>query len=108
MPGDSHTAYTMGAITIAGGLAGYIRARSLPSIMSSVPIGLGFLASGYAIDNGKEYEGHLGAFICSGIMVAALAPRAVRTRKLFPGGVLSLLALASAVYEGEKTSQWAS
>ena len=30
--GSAHLAYTMAALTAAGGIAGYVKARSLPSV----------------------------------------------------------------------------
>ncbi|KAJ8908843.1 hypothetical protein NDN08_005547 [Rhodosorus marinus] len=107
MGGEGHIANTMGAITILGGCIAYARKRSIPSLAGSLPIGLGFLASAYAINNGHEYEGHLGAFGCSCVLIAAMAPRAARAGRITPGAIISFIALGAAAYEGEKAKQWA-
>ncbi|KZP21039.1 hypothetical protein FIBSPDRAFT_860948 [Athelia psychrophila] len=89
-------AYVMGALCIVGGTAGFVRTRSVPSIVAGVSVGLLYLWSANRIrDHGANgVEGALGA---SAILFLSSLPRVAK------GPVPAILAATAAgagVYYG--------
>jgi len=105
MGGSAHAAYAVGALLCAGGLAGFVRARSKPSLVAGVGLGTMMLVSGYIIQDGNDLRGHTFALITSGLVVAGTLPRAVKTQKIVPAAV-ALVGLVSAFYQGKKVREW--
>ena len=46
-----HVSYTMGGITAVGGIIGYTREKSVPSLIAGLGSGPLFILSGYLIHN---------------------------------------------------------
>lgn len=105
MGGSAHAAYAVGALLCAGGLAGFVRARSKPSLFAGVGLGTLMLVSGYIIQKGNDLEGHTLALVTSGLVVAGTLPRAVKTQKVVPAAV-AFVGLVSALYQGQKVREW--
>ena len=40
------------------------------------------------------------------LLVGAMLPRAIRTRKVWPAGVMAVAGLASTAYHGQKSWEW--
>ncbi|KAF8417415.1 transmembrane proteins 14C-domain-containing protein [Boletus edulis BED1] len=82
-------AYAVGALCITGGVTGYLRTRSIPSIVAGIGVGVLYLWSAEQIKRGAPngIEGALGA---SAILLVSSLPR------LTKGPVPVILALASA------------
>ncbi len=119
-------AYVLGALTASGGVAGYARTRSVPSIVAGVTVGLlcksllmrpardGSRAGeravsltdtqdglgGYRIQNKEPYGVELG-LLASIILGGSSIPRAIRLRKPVPV-LLSLLATFGIVTFGDE------
>lgn len=106
MPGSAHASFAMSALLMAGGGAGYARAKSLPSLIAGVTFSGAFLLSGYWIQSGEDYKGHRLGLSASTLLSGAMLARAVKTRKPLPTGVAAI-ALLSAGYHGKKTVDWA-
>ena len=51
-----HPTYTMGGTLMAGGLVGFIRRSSLPSLLAGGALGGGFLLAGQAIEHAQAPE----------------------------------------------------
>ncbi|OZJ01640.1 hypothetical protein BZG36_05294 [Bifiguratus adelaidae] len=73
----------MAAICSAGGIAGYARTRSTPSLIAGLGVGALYGTAGYLIKENREY-GHETAVAASAILAGSMVPRAVRTRKPIP------------------------
>ena len=58
------------------------------------------------VQSGRSNLGHPTNLAASLALVAAMTPRAIRTRKLWPAGVMALLGWASSGYEAKKTLEW--
>jgi uncharacterized membrane protein (UPF0136 family) len=91
--------FVFGALTIAGGVMGFVKAKSRPSLIAGSVAGLSLLLAGYLVGT----SGSLGLVI--GLIVSlALAGRFVgayrKTRKPMPAGLMALLSVAGVAITG--------
>ncbi|RXW17771.1 hypothetical protein EST38_g8070 [Candolleomyces aberdarensis] len=86
---SAYPAYTMSGLCIIGGVTGFARTKSIPSLVAGVGVGLLYLWSADAIRKGTNngIEGALGA---SAILLLSSLPRVAK------GPVPALLAVTSA------------
>lgn len=105
MGGSAHAAFAVGALLCAGGIAGFVRASSKPSLFAGVGLGSLMLLSGIIIQKGEDLQGHTLALITSGLVVAGTLPRAIKTQKVVPAAVAAV-GLVSALYQGQKVREW--
>ena len=84
--------FAFGAFTIAGGVLGYVKARSSASIIAGTVFGALLLVAGYLVGRGGR-SGPILALVVSA-MLAGRFTKAFRTSgKLMPAGVMALLGL---------------
>ncbi|GKT83154.1 UPF0136 domain protein [Colletotrichum tofieldiae] len=83
--------FVLGALTAGGGIAGYARTRSVPSIVAGVSVGLLYGLGGYRIQNRESYGVEL-SLLASAVLGGSAIPRALRLRKPVPI-LLSVLSL---------------
>ncbi|KAJ3035074.1 hypothetical protein HDV00_004338 [Rhizophlyctis rosea] len=95
-----HPAYTLAGLTAVGGIIGYSRTRSTPSLIAGLSFGALYAVSGYLLKENKDYGVEL-ASATSLLLLGAMGPRAARTRKPVPT-LLSVVGLAGAGYYGKK------
>ncbi|MCJ1418728.1 hypothetical protein MMC32_005079 [Xylographa parallela] len=89
--GQDTPAYILAALTAGGGITGYIRTGSIPSIAAGCTVGALYGLGAYRIQQRQSYGVEL-ALLASVILAGSSIPRAIRTQKPLPAG-LSLLAL---------------
>ena len=99
--------YVYAALVSAGGLFGYLRAKSLPSLVMGEISFLALLATGYGLGTRKAWglpltlALTLGLLVCFSIRYVRSSPRA-----FMPGGLMAILSLltllgvALAIYGG--------
>lgn len=104
--GSSHAAFGLALVCAAGGIAGYVTRKSLPSLLAGLGLGAAFGASGYLINSGHPDVGHPLALAGSATLAGAMGSRAAKTKKLWPAGVLASLGVLSSLYQGKKTYEW--
>ncbi|KAF2253483.1 putative UPF0136 membrane protein, partial [Trematosphaeria pertusa] len=80
----------LGALTAGGGITGYVRTGSIPSVAAGVTVGTLYILGGLRIRNRSPYGVELG-LLASIILAGSSIPRALKTQKPLPMG-LSLLA----------------
>ncbi|KAH9913992.1 transmembrane proteins 14C-domain-containing protein, partial [Epithele typhae] len=87
---SAYPAYVMGTLCIVGGLTGFARTRSIPSLVAGVGVGALYLYSADCIRKGTAngLETALGA---SALLFLSSAPRAMK------GPVPAMLTVTSAV-----------
>ncbi|KAI8981707.1 transmembrane proteins 14C-domain-containing protein [Mycotypha africana] len=95
-----HPSYTLAGLCAAGGIAGFVKARSYPSLAAGLGVGALYGAAGYLIQQNKDY-GHETAVAASAILGGAMIPRALRSRKPLPVS-LSLISLTAGTFYAKK------
>ncbi len=105
-PGSAHPAFGLGALTLAGGIAGYIRKNSKASLGAGVVCGSLLIASGVMISGDSQYGGHSLAAGTSGLMALGMGHRFFKTGKFMPSGLVGVLGAASLAYHVNKALEW--
>ncbi|KAK3078716.1 hypothetical protein LTS18_006808, partial [Coniosporium uncinatum] len=83
-------AFFLGALTAGGGITGYARTGSIPSVAAGVTVGTLYALGGYRIQNRQAYGVEL-ALLASVVLAGSSIPRAIKSGKPLPIG-LSVLA----------------
>ncbi|RKP11260.1 transmembrane proteins 14C-domain-containing protein [Piptocephalis cylindrospora] len=78
-----HTPYSLAALCATGGIVGFARTGSKPSLVAGLGLGLLYGVSGYLIQKNKDH-GHDLAAVTSAVLMGALLPRGLRQRKAMP------------------------
>ena len=85
-----------GALTIIGGIIGYVKAGSLPSIIAGSITGVLLLIGGSLLSS-HRLIGLATAFVVSVLLAAQFVPKFIRTRKVMPAGMMSILSVIGIV-----------
>src|SRR6266446_2071751 len=85
-----------GALTIIGGVIGYVKAGSLPSIIAGAITGVLLLVAGWILPNNRML-GLAIAFVVSILLAAQFVPKLIRTGKMMPTGLMSILSVIGIV-----------
>jgi len=81
-----------GALTIIGGIVGYVKAGSLPSIIAGSITGVLLLIAAWLLPE-RQVAGLATALVISLLLAAQFIPKFLRTGKPMPAGVMSVLSL---------------
>ncbi|KAK5696810.1 hypothetical protein LTR97_008114 [Elasticomyces elasticus] len=84
-------AFILAGLTAGGGITGYIRAGSVPSMVAGCSVGLLYALGGYRIQSRATYGVEL-ALLASVILAGSSIPRAIKTQKPLPMGLSTLAA----------------
>ncbi|KAJ3402391.1 hypothetical protein HDV05_008549 [Chytridiales sp. JEL 0842] len=98
-----HTANTLGAVCAIGGLMGYIKGKSVPSLVAGLTFAGLYAYSGYLIKSNADYGAELAAGT-SLLLLGAMGPKALKAKKPVPV-TMSLLGLVGGAYYGTKVYQ---
>ena len=82
--------FIFGALTIIGGVIGYVKAGSLPSIIAGTITGLLLLLAAWILPSNRMI-GLVTALIVSLLLAAQFIPKFIRTGKMMPAGLMSIL-----------------
>jgi len=99
------TGYAFGALVATGGIMGFVKKRSLPSLLAGVTFG-GLAAFGAYDASENPDTPYVGAAV-SGLLGTAMGARALKSKSFMPAGAVSILSLAMltkyslAIYEGK-------
>ncbi|KAF2132722.1 hypothetical protein P153DRAFT_364008 [Dothidotthia symphoricarpi CBS 119687] len=83
-------ALVLGALTAGGGITGYVRTGSVPSVAAGVTVGSLYILGGLRLKNNATYGVEL-ALLASILLAGSSIPRAIKSGKPLPIG-LSVLA----------------
>ncbi|MCJ1228389.1 hypothetical protein MMC12_005050 [Toensbergia leucococca] len=80
------SAFALALLTAGGGITGYIRTGSIPSIAAGVTVGALYGLGGFRIRNRQPYGVEL-ALLASVVLAGSSVPRAIRSGKPLPIGL---------------------
>ncbi|KAJ2898813.1 hypothetical protein MKZ38_003633 [Zalerion maritima] len=83
--------YILAGLTSTGGIIGYVKGKSVPSIVAGSGIGLLYALGGYRMQNAQSYGVETSMF-ASVVLGGSAIPRAIRLKKPVPI-MLSVLAV---------------
>lgn len=90
----------------AGGVIGFMRARSMTSLIGGLGSSALMLGSAFLIQNGDDLNGHALGCATSTSVAAGMGYRAMAAKKGRSAGLIALVAAASAAYHGKKVNDW--
>lgn len=85
-----------GALTIIGGVIGYVKAGSLPSIIAGTITGILLVVAGWILPAHRT-TGLVIGLIVSLLLAAQFVPKFIRTRAPMPAGLMSILSVIGIV-----------
>jgi len=85
-----------GALTIIGGIIGYVKAGSTASIIAGAIAGILLFIAGWILPNNRTV-GLAIAFIVSLLLATQFVPKLIRTAKMMPAGLMSILSVVGIV-----------
>lgn len=89
--------FIFGALTIAGGVMGYLKAGSNASLIAGSVSGLLLLLAGYLVASGKAQPGLILGIVISVALAGRFIPAFLATHKFMPAGMMALLSVAGIV-----------
>ncbi|KAI9311107.1 transmembrane protein 14 [Dichotomocladium elegans] len=101
-----HPSLTMAALCSVGGIAGFVRTRSVPSLVAGVAIGSLYGVAGYLIKENKDY-GHETAVAASALLACGMLPRAIKSgfKKPVPAA-MAVLSITAGTYYVKKVIEY--
>ena len=85
-----------GILTIAGGIIGYVKAGSMPSIIAGSITGILLVIAALLLPEHRA-AGLATALIVSLVLAAQFVPKFIRTGKVMPAGMMSILSVIGIV-----------
>ena len=85
-----------GILTVAGGVVGYVKAGSLASIVAGAITGVLLLVAAFLLPEHRPI-GLATAFIISLLLAAQFVPKFIRTGRVMPAGMMSILCVIGLV-----------
>jgi uncharacterized membrane protein (UPF0136 family) len=81
-----------GILTIAGGIIGYVKAASVPSLIAGGITGILLVVAAFLLPEHRA-AGLATAFIVSLLLAAQFVPKFLRTGRVMPAGMMSILSV---------------
>ena len=85
-----------GILTVVGGVVGYIKADSVASIIAGSITGILLLVAAFLLPEHRAI-GLATAFIISLLLAAQFAPKFLRTGRVMPAGMMSILSVIGVI-----------
>ena len=90
-PATDYISYGYALAILAGGVMGYAKAKSIPSLAAGVVFGAAATLGAYQVSqNPKDFYV---AFLTSGALLAVMGARFYKSRKIMPAGLIAGLSL---------------
>lgn len=89
--------FIFGVLTIAGGVMGYVKARSVVSIVAGGICGILLAAAGHFVGTGKVQLGLILGLVVSLALAGQFVGKFLKTRKFMPAGMMSVLSVIGLV-----------
>ncbi|HEU0272976.1 MAG TPA: TMEM14 family protein [Candidatus Udaeobacter sp.] len=81
-----------GVLTVVGGVIGYVKAGSVASIVAGSITGVLLLVAAFLLPD-HRVAGLATAFIISFLLAAQFVPKFIRTGRVMPAGMMSILSV---------------
>lgn len=104
--GSSHANFALAALTAVGGTIGYLKAKSVPSLLAGLGFGAVFAYTGHMINSGDGKTGHTASVCASLVLTGLMGARFAKSNKLMPAGILTAAGAVSSVYHINKAREW--
>jgi uncharacterized membrane protein (UPF0136 family) len=85
-----------GLLVFVGGLMGYRKARSVPSLIAGLAFGSALVVSGLYLWHGEQM-GLTAALVLAATLLVLMGIRFAKTRKFMPAGLVAVLSLVAMV-----------
>lgn len=85
-----------GVLTVAGGVVGYVKAGSVASIVAGSVTGVLLLVAAFLLPEHRAI-GLATAFIISLLLAAQFVPKFIRTGRVMPSGIMSILSVIGVI-----------
>jgi uncharacterized membrane protein (UPF0136 family) len=85
-----------GVLTVAGGIVGYVKAGSMASVIAGSITGVLLLVAAFLLPEHRAI-GLATAFIISLLLAAQFVPKFIRTGRVMPAGMMSILSVIGVV-----------
>ena len=82
-----------GGLVLAGGLMGWVKARSKPSLIFGTVFGVALIVVGIGIHQGRANDVWVAAGL-AGLLAIIMGIRFAKTRKFMPAGLMTILGVA--------------
>lgn len=106
MGGSAHLSFTVGGLLVIGGIIGFARKSSIPSLIAGATCGGVLIGSGVMIMKGQDFEGHVVGAAVSTVAASAMGMRFAKTGAMMPAGGVAIVTAASAAYHAKKAMDW--
>jgi uncharacterized membrane protein (UPF0136 family) len=84
--------WVYGALVLVGGVLGFVKARSLPSLLSGAGFGIAFIVLGVGVLQAKS-PAALWAGVLAGVLAVVMGVRFAKTKKFMPAGLIAVLSV---------------
>ncbi|GIL63045.1 hypothetical protein Vafri_17195 [Volvox africanus] len=105
--GEVHLDIALSSLTVLGGVMGYVRKKSLPSLLGGLTFGVAYGTTAYVIQTHDAFLGHSIGCTTSALMATMMGMRLAKTKKVMPAGILTGVGLLGFMYHAYKAKQWA-
>ena len=89
--------FIFGALTIIGGVIGFLKAGSKASLIAGGVSGVLILLAGWLVMSGKAQAGLILGLVISSVLEMRFLPAFVKTKKPMPAGMMAALSMVGTV-----------
>jgi uncharacterized membrane protein (UPF0136 family) len=82
-----------GALVLVGGVMGWMKAKSVPSLVSGIVFGAALIFVGYGIKLGHRNDVTI-AMVIAGLLAVIMGIRFAKSKKFMPAGLVAILSVA--------------